>query len=116
MATSRPAENSELVLQADDVGPADVEEIRCPQIGGQVLFLDFEANLRRILVAALKVVDRHRKALGSGGGGSHRRQEVGSEGSDAAFARQAVAQEGDFVDIRGGRTSFFHHPVRPLLG
>ena len=43
---------------------ADVEEIRRPLIGRQVLLLDFEANHVRILVAALEVVDRHRKALG----------------------------------------------------
>jgi hypothetical protein len=101
VAARRPAENPELVLQADHVGTADVEEIRRPQIGGQVLFLDFEANFRRIFLAALKVVDRHRKALGPGRGGSHRRQEVGGESSDAAFARPVIAKESDLLDFGG---------------
>ena len=101
VAAGRPAENPELVLQADDVGMADVEEIRRPQIGGQVLLLDFEAHFRRILVAALEVVDRHRKALGPGLVGRHRRPQVGGEGGDAAFARQVIAEEGDLPDLRG---------------
>src|ERR1035437_4254793 len=101
MAAGRPAENPELVLQADHIGTADVEEIRCPQIGGQVLFLDFEANFRRILVTALEVVNRHRKAVGPGLGSDHRRPEVGGEGGDAAFARQVTAKESDLPDLRG---------------
>ena len=101
MAAGRPAENPELVLQADDVDVADVEEVRRALVGGQVLFLDLEANFRRIFVAALEVVDRHRKALGLGLLGRHRRQQVGGEGGDAAFARQVIAEEGDLPDFGG---------------
>ena len=53
MPAGGPAENAELVLQADDVHVADVEEIRGAQIGRQVLLLNLEANHFRILVAAL---------------------------------------------------------------
>ena len=63
MAAGRPAENAELVLQADDVHVADVEEVRGAQIRRQVLLLDLEANHLRVLVAALNVVDRHAQAL-----------------------------------------------------
>ena len=52
----RPAENAELVLQADDVHVADVEEIGGAQIGRQVLLLNLEANHFRILVATFLVV------------------------------------------------------------
>ena len=101
MAAGRPAENPKLVLQADDVGPADVEEIRCAQIGRQVLFLDFEANFRRLLIAAREDIDWHRKAIGPGLGGGHRRPEVGGKGSDAAFARHVIAKESDLPGLRG---------------
>jgi hypothetical protein len=47
------------VLQADDVHIADVEEIRCTQIGRQVLLLNLEANYFRVFIATLDVIDRH---------------------------------------------------------
>ena len=46
MAAGRPAENPELMLQADDVHVADVEEIRRALVGRPVLLLDFEADYR----------------------------------------------------------------------
>ena len=51
--------NAELVLQADDVHVADVEEVRRAQIGWQVLLLNLEANYFRVFVTAFNVVDRH---------------------------------------------------------
>ena len=63
VAAGRPAENAELVLQADDVHVADIEEVRGAQIGRQVLLLNFEANHLRVFVAARDVVDRHGEAL-----------------------------------------------------
>ena len=63
VAAGRPAEDPELVLHADDVHVADVEEVRRALVGRQVLLLDLEANHVRILVAALDVVDRHGEAL-----------------------------------------------------
>ena len=54
VTAGRPAENAELVLQADDVHVADVEEVRGAQIGRQVLLLNLEANHFRVLVAALE--------------------------------------------------------------
>ena len=63
MAARGPAENAELVLQADDVHVADVEEVRGAQIGRQVLLLNLKANHFRVLVAALDIVDRYRETL-----------------------------------------------------
>ena len=100
VAAGRPAENAELVLQADDVHVADVEEIRRAQIGRQVLLLDLEANHFRIIVAARNVVDRHGEALAlrirAGDGG----KQVGRERGDAALARQIVADKSDLADFR----------------
>jgi hypothetical protein len=57
--TSWPAKNAELVLQADDVQVADVEEVRRAQLGEQVLLLNLEANYFRVFVTTFYVVDRH---------------------------------------------------------
>ena len=62
VAAGRSAENAELVLQADNVDIADVQEIGGAQIGGQVLLLNLEANHFRIIVAAWNVIDGDREA------------------------------------------------------
>ena len=110
VTTGGPSEDAELVLQADDVHVADVEEVRGTQIGRQVLLLNLKANHFRVLVATRNVVDRHRQALALGMRAGDGGQQVGRERSDAAFARQVVSDESDFVDFRNG-----FHPVNPML-
>ena len=100
VAAGGTAENAELVLQADDVHVADVEEVRGAQIGRQVLLLNLEAHYLRIFVAALDVVDRHREALALGMRGCDGRQQIGCKCGDAAFARQMIADEGDLANFR----------------
>ncbi len=53
VAPGGSAENAELVLQADDIYVADVEEVRGAQIGRQVLLFNLEADYFRVLIAAL---------------------------------------------------------------
>ncbi|HWR54665.1 MAG TPA: hypothetical protein VN428_26390 [Bryobacteraceae bacterium] len=96
-----PAENAELMLQADDVHIADVEEVRRAQIGRQVLLLNFEANHLRVLVATGNVVHRHGEALALWVCASDGGKQVGRERSNAAFARQMVANKSDLADFRG---------------
>ena len=86
MTACGPAENAELVLQAHDVYVTDIQEVRCPQIGGKVLLLDLEANYFRVLVAAGNVVDRHGQTLALGIRAGHGGQQVGGKRSDAALA------------------------------
>jgi hypothetical protein len=47
VAAGWPAENAELVLQADNVHVADVEEVRSTQIRRQILLLNLEVNYFR---------------------------------------------------------------------
>ena len=110
MTAGGPAENAELVLQADDVHVADVEEVRGAQIGRQVLLLNLEANHFRVLVAAWNVVDRNGEALALGMRAGDGGQQVGRERSDAALARQVVADKRDLANFR----SAFHEDI-PLL-
>ena len=109
MTAGRPAENAELVLQADDVHVADVEEVRGAQIGRQVLLLNLEANHFRVLVATWNVVDRHGEALALGMRAGDGGKQVGRERGDAALARQVVADESDLADFRNVfHVTFWH--------
>ena len=110
VTAGRPAENAELVLQADDVHVADVEEVRGAQIGRQVLLFNLEAHHIRVFVAALDVVDRDGEALALGMRSRDGSQQIGRERGDAALARQVVADEGDLADFG----CFFHkHSLWP---
>src|SRR5208337_1897801 len=86
VTAGRPAENAELVLQADDVHVADVQEVSGTQIRRQVLLLNLEANHLRVLVASRNVVDRYGQALALGVRALDGGQQVGSERSNAALA------------------------------
>ena len=109
MTAGRPAENAELVLQADDVHVADVEEVRGAQIGRQVLLLNLEANHLRILVATwMSLTDTARHSLGVRGG--HGGKQVGRERGNAALARQVVADKGDPSNLRA-----FDHDCAPVI-
>jgi hypothetical protein len=99
VTTDRPAENAELVLQADDVHVADVEEIRSAQIGRQVLLLDFETNHLRVLVAILNVIHRDGEALALGMRACDSGKQIGREGGNAALARQVVADKSNLADF-----------------
>ena len=100
VTTGRPAENAELVLQTDDIHVADVEEVCGTHIGRQILLFNFEANHLRVFVATWNVVDRHGQALVLGVRAGDGSKQVGRERSDAALARQMVANESDLADFR----------------
>src|ERR1017187_6812181 len=53
-----------------------------------------------ILVAFLDIINRYREALGLGVPLRHSGKQVGREGSDAALARQVVADERDLFNLR----------------
>src|SRR2546425_2891065 len=91
VTTGRPTENAELMLQADDIHVANVEEVRSTQIGRQVLLLNLEANHLRVLVATWNVVDRHGQALALGVRACDGGKQVGRERSNATLAWQVVA-------------------------
>ena len=63
VATDRAAEYAELMLQANHINIADVEEIRSAQVRGQILFFDLEAHYFGIVVSVLYVVDRGAETL-----------------------------------------------------
>ena len=74
VAAGRSAEDSELVLDRDNVHVAGVQEVGGAPVRIQILLLNLEANDVRILIAALDVIDRHREASASGMPRRHRLQ------------------------------------------
>ena len=99
VAAGRAAEDAVLVLQADDVGVGEVEEIGRPQVGVDLLLLDLEPDLRRVVVPLRNVVDRHHEAIGPGILGGDRRAQVVGERRDPALPRQVIADECNLLDL-----------------
>ena len=64
VAAGRAAVDAVLVLEADDVGVREVQEVGRPEVAVQVLLVDLEPDLRRVVVPLGAVVDRHDEALG----------------------------------------------------
>ena len=83
---------------------ADVEEIRSPEIGREVLLLDLEPHHFRVFVTTLDVIDRHAETLALRVRAGDGRKQVRRERRNAALARQVVADESNLADFRG----FFH--------
>jgi hypothetical protein len=99
----RPAEDSELVLDRDNVHVAGVQEVGGAPVRIQVLLLNLEANDVRIPVAPFDVVDRHHEAPALGMPCCHRAKQVGGKRGDAAFARKIVAEKRNGSNV-GGRS------------
>ena len=95
VTTSRATENSELMLDRDNVHIAVVQEAGGAHVGRRILLLNLEANDVRILIGALDIVDRHRKASFSRMLRCHGPEQVGGERGNAALARQVVAKKRD---------------------
>src|SRR5205085_4797588 len=101
VTTDGPAKNTELVLQADYIHIADVQEVCGAAIGRQVLLLNLKANYLRILVATRNVVDRYGEALALGMGAGDGGKQVRRECRNAALSGLIVAHKSDLSDCRG---------------
>ncbi len=111
MAAGGTAEDAVLVLEADDVGVAEVEEVGGAEIRIELLLLDLEPDLRRVVVPFREVVDRDHEAVGAGELGGRGGAEVVRESGDPALAREIVADERDLPDF----TSLVHGGPRITL-
>ena len=56
-----PAVDSIFMLKADQVVAIEIQELRSPLIGGQIILIQFEPDQFRIVVACVWIVDRNRK-------------------------------------------------------
>ena len=103
VAARRAAVNAVLVLEADDVGVAEVEKVGRAAIRVEVLLCELETHLRRVLVALGHVVDRDDAAVDRRILSRDSAAQIGGEGGDAALARQVVADETDFANVGDSR-------------
>ena len=99
VTAGRSSEDAELVLQTNNVGVAEIEEIGDPAIGIEIFLLDLETDLGRIVVAFGDVVHRDHETVGGGVLGGHRGEQVVSEGGNPAAARQIIADKCDLADF-----------------
>jgi hypothetical protein len=100
VAAGRPAEDSELVLDRDNIHVAGVQEVGSPPVRLKILLFNLEANDIRILIAPVDIIDRHREAPAARMPRRHRLKQVGCKRGNAAFARQVVADERDGSNAR----------------
>ena len=103
VAAGRAAEDAVLVLEADDVGVGEVQEVGRAEVAVELLLLDLEPDFRRVVVPLGEIVDRHHEAVRTRKLGGHRRAHVVRERGDPALPRQVVADEGDFANFSSPR-------------
>ena len=101
VAAGGTAVDAELVLDGEDVGVVEVEEIGGATVGVEVFFEEFEADAGWVVVALDPVVDCADEAVGFRSGGGDGLAEVVGEGGDAAESGQVICQEGDAPWQRG---------------
>jgi hypothetical protein len=101
VAAGGAAVDAELVLDGEDVGVVEVEEIGGATVGVEVFFEEFEADAGWVVVALDPVVDCADEAVGFRSGGGDGLAEVVGEGGDAAESGQVICQEGDAPWQRG---------------
>ena len=106
MAARRPAKNAKLMLQGNRPDIGDIEKIRRPLIGREILLGDFEANAGRIIVSTLRIRYRDDKALRLRELGRKRFAQVRGERSDAAFPGQIITDKRELTYFRGCRHKY----------
>src|SRR5262249_14453413 len=99
VAAGHPAVDPVLVLEADDVGVREVQEVGGAAVAFQVLLFGLEPGLRRVVVPFGAVVDGDDEALGVREAARHRRVHVVGEGGDPALPGQVVPDEGNLADL-----------------
>ncbi len=99
VAATGAAVDAVLMLEADDIGVAEIDVIGRAAVGIEITFAEFETNFRRVVVALRQIIDRGDKALGLGILLGHGIAEIVGKRGDAALAGKIVAEEGDFFDF-----------------
>jgi len=99
VAAAGPTENSEFVLQADNINVADIQKVGGAKIRRKVLLFNFKANDLGVFVAFRNVVDRNGEAVRLGVCDLDSRENVGSESCNAAFSWQMVGDKRNLSDF-----------------
>ena len=99
MAAGRPAKYSILVLQANNINVADIQEVRRTQIRRQILLFYLETNDVGVCIRLSEVIDSNRETLAHRVFGGHCLEQVRRKCRDAALTGQMSAQKRDLSDL-----------------
>src|SRR5262249_48364955 len=100
------------MLETDDVGICEIEEVRGPQVRVDFLLLDLESHLAGIVVPLGNVVDRDHETIRPGILSGDRSAQIIRKCRYAAFPRQIIAHKRDLLDLG---VSFHIWPEKPKL-
>src|SRR5262249_42135783 len=100
VAAGRASEDAELVLQAEDIRVAEVQEVCRPHVRVEVLLIDLESHLWRIVVSIQNVIDRYHEGIGGWIPAGQRRMQIASERGDTAFSGRVIAEEADLAYLK----------------
>ena len=92
------AENTILMLKADEIYVIYIQKVGGASIGFKVLLEQLKSNARGISVAGFVVVDWQSNAIRRAEFSRYRFAQIGGKGRNAALARHVVADEGDAVE------------------
>jgi len=93
--------DTELVLNTEHVHIADPhKKNRLPPVRVQVLFFDFKADFRRVIVAFLHSRSRDRKAMDVGNWEANGGAQIGRKGGDAARRADSLHKSDGFDSVR----------------
>ena len=95
------AKNSVLVLQADQVDIAEIQEVSGLSVGRKIVLGKFEANSARVKVTFFSVVYRERQEFRGAIFLVNGVTQIGGECGDATAARKIVAHDSDAIGKRG---------------
>ena len=93
VAARGAAVDAVFMLQADQIVAIEVEKIRSPLIGGNVLLRQLQAHLFRIIVAGIGIVDGDGEQASFSVFGCERGAQVGRESGNATLARQIISNK-----------------------
>lgn len=102
VAACRASEDPVLVLHAEDVGRAQVQEARGAPVGGVLVLGQLEADARGVGVVPPDVVHRDHEHVAGGQLQREGLAQVGREGGDAALPGRMVAEQRDLAHRPGG--------------
>ena len=93
MAACNPAIDAVFMLNANQIVPVEIEELRGPFIRGNILLLLLQTHLLWIFIAGLRIVDGDREQPAAAEFGCERGAQVRRKRGDAALARHIVADK-----------------------
>src|ERR1700736_4753495 len=101
MASGDAAVDTKLVLNRDHLDVVDVQEIRCPAVRIQFLFIDFKTDPGRVIIPFRPVIHGAHDRMTLGICRGYGLAEIVGIGSDTALPWKMISQKSNSIDNRG---------------